>query len=198
MELIVSTRAGGLFHRLAIVVAALLLVAVAGPGVASAHAHLESSTPADGATVASGLTQVTMTFSEEVSVDQSNAQIASADGTTVSGATSAVDRANRNMMTITTPALADGRYTVTWRAVTEDDNGITNGTFSFTVGAGGGATGDGMSNVGGAGATDTPGAGGSSLPSTGSGSAHLLTVAGVMLAALLLVCGTLVRRSVRT
>ena len=126
MELTVSKRTGNLFYRLGITLAALLLVAVVGPRVALAHAHLESSTPADGATVASGLTQVTITFSEEISVDQSNAQLASADGGAISGATSAVDRANRNIMTLTTPALTDCIYTVTWRAVTEDDNGITN------------------------------------------------------------------------
>lgn len=186
MESIVSKRAGSLFYRVAVILAALLLVAVVGPRVASAHAHLESSTPADGATVASGLTQITMVFSEEASVDQSSAQLASADGSAVSGATSAVDRANRNTMTITTPALADGKYTVTWRAVTEDDNGITNGTFSFTVGSGGTMAG---------GATST--GGGASLPSAGSGDGVLLAVAELLLAALLLGAGILVKRSAR-
>lgn len=195
MESIVSKRAGSLFYRLGITLAALLLVAVVSPRVALAHAHLESSTPADGATVAAGLTQVTITFSEEISVDQSNAQLASADGGAVSGVTSAVDRANRNMMTITTPALADGRYTVTWRAVTEDDNGITNGTFSFTVGSAGAAPGGETPN---AGSTGTPAASGAPLPSTGSGDATPLTLAGLILAALLLGSGTMVRRSART
>ncbi|HET6312490.1 MAG TPA: copper resistance CopC family protein, partial [Chloroflexia bacterium] len=177
-----------------ILVAALLLVAVVGPRVASAHAHLESSTPADGATVASGLTQVTVTFSEEVSVDQSSAQLVSADGSAVSGATGAVDRANRNTMVITTPALADGKYTVTWRAVTEDDNGITNGTFSFTVGSGG------VSTTGGGATTTTggtTGTGGASLPATGSGDARPLTLLGLLLATLLLGAGTLAKRAAR-
>ncbi len=191
----VSKGAGGLFYGLALVTAALLLALSAGPRVASAHAHLESSSPADGAAVASGLTQVTLTFSEEVNVDQSNAQLAAADGTAVSGATSAVDRANRNTITITTPALADGKYTVTWRAVTEDDNGITNGTFSFTVGSGGGTPGDGMSNGGGIGTTGTTG--GSSLPATGSGGADFMALAGATFATLLLAAGMLARRSAR-
>ncbi len=195
MKARVSTRHGGLFYRLAIVIAALVLVALVGARAASAHAHLESSSPADGATVASGLTQVTLTFSEEVSVDQSSAQLTSADGSAISGATSAVDRANRNTLTITTPALPDGKYTVTWRAVTEDDNGITNGTFSFTVGSGGGTSAGGMSDAGGTGNADATGAGGTPLPSTGSGDANLLTGVGLVLAALLLVAGTLVRRS---
>ncbi|MDQ3706020.1 MAG: copper resistance protein CopC [Chloroflexota bacterium] len=194
MELTVSKRTGNLFYRLGITLAALLLVAVVGPRVALAHAHLESSTPADGATVASGLTQVTITFSEEVSVDQSNAQLAFADGGAVSGVTSAVDRANRNTMTITTPALADGRYTVTWRAVTEDDNGITNGTFSFTVGSAGAASGGETPNAGGTGTTNASGA---PLPATGSGDATPLTLVGLVLAALLLGLGTRFRSSAR-
>ncbi|HEX8598959.1 MAG TPA: copper resistance CopC family protein [Chloroflexia bacterium] len=194
MEPTVSKRTRSLFYRVGITLAALLLVAVVGPRVALAHAHLESSTPADGATVASGVTQVTMTFSEEVSVDQSNAQLAAAEGGAVSGATSAVDRANRNTITITTPALADGRYTVTWRAVTEDDNGITNGTFSFTVGSGGAAPGGETPNAGGTGTTD---AGGAPLPTTGSGDATPLTLVGLIIAALLLGLGTMVRRSAR-
>ncbi|HYP19963.1 MAG TPA: copper resistance CopC family protein [Chloroflexia bacterium] len=190
MNSIGTKRTGRVFYRVVILMAALLLVAVVGPRVASAHAHLESSTPADGATVATGLTQVTVTFSEEVSVDQSSAQLASADGSAVSGATGAVDRANRNTMVITTPALADGKYTVTWRAVTEDDNGITNGTFSFTVGSGGGTTGG--TSTGG-----TTGTGGASLPATGSGDALPLTLLGLLLATLLLGAGTLARRAAR-
>lgn len=193
MNSIGTKRAGRVFYRVVILVAALLLVAVVGPRVASAHAHLESSTPADGATVASGLTQVTVTFSEEVSVDQSSAQLASADGSAVSGATGAVDRANRNTMVITTPALADGKYTVTWRAVTEDDNGITNGTFSFTVGSGGGTTGGTTTTTGGT----TTGTGGSSLPATGSGDAPSLALLGLLIATLLLGAGTLAKRAAR-
>lgn len=185
MEAIVLKRAGGLLYKAGMVLAALMLVAALGTGVASAHARLVSSTPADGATVASGLTQVTMTFGEEISVDQSRAELTSADGMAVAGATAAVDKANRTMMTITTPALADGKYTVSWRSVTEDDNGILNGTFSFTVGSGGAMSGGGTSG------------GGASLPGTGSGDGWVLTVAGLALAALLVGAGTLVRRSTR-
>jgi methionine-rich copper-binding protein CopC len=194
MKSIGIKRAGGAFYKVAIVLAALLLVAVVGPRVALAHAHLESSTPADGATVASGLTQVTLTFTEEMSVDQSSAQLASADGSAVSGATGAVDRANRNTIVVTTPALADGKYTVTWRAVTEDDNGITNGTFSFTVGSGGTTTPGGTTTTTEGTTTNT---GGSALPATGSGDALPLTLLGLLLATLLLGTGTLAKRVAR-
>src|SRR3954447_15096668 len=111
----------------------LILVLALAPSVALAHAKLSSSTPADGASVNAGLTTVTLNFSEELSPDQSTATLIQASGTAVAGATSAVDRANRTVETITTPALAAGKYTVKWHAVTEDDNGITDGSYSFTV-----------------------------------------------------------------
>jgi hypothetical protein len=179
METIVLKRAGGLLHKVAVVMAALVLVAVVGTGVASAHAHLESSLPADGATVGPEASKVAMAFSEELSVDQSHAELTSVDGSVVAGTKSEVDRAHRTSMFILTPVLPEGKYTVTWRAVTEDDNGITNGSFSFTVVGGGAMSGGGTSG------------GGASLPGTGAGDGGVLTVAGLALAALLVGAGAL-------
>jgi hypothetical protein len=74
-------------------------------------------------------------FTEEISLTRSSAQIVrDSDGATVQ-ATFAVDRANRKRMTISVAALSEGAYTIKWRAVTEDDNAITNGEIKFTVGA---------------------------------------------------------------
>src|SRR3954462_12452424 len=73
-------------------VMAVLLSLALTPGLASAHAKLASSDPADGATVPTGVTRITLTFSEEVSVDQSTAQLLDNSGTAVAGATSAVDK----------------------------------------------------------------------------------------------------------
>jgi methionine-rich copper-binding protein CopC len=119
------------------IVAALVLVmmAFAAPGGVFAHAKLASSSPADGATIAPGLTTITLTLTEETSVDQSTSQLLHADGSPVAGATGAVDRADRKKITIITPALAEGKYLVKWHTVTEDDNGIADGSFGFTVGA---------------------------------------------------------------
>ena len=60
-------------------------------------------------------------------------------------------------MTVTTPPLTAGAYTVRWTAVTEDDNGTTNGTFSFTVAAAGSTSG-----------STTSGGSGTNLPATGA------------------------------
>ncbi|MEO8285080.1 MAG: copper resistance CopC family protein [Chloroflexota bacterium] len=115
-----------------IVTAVILLALAVAPGVALAHARLLNSTPANGATVAPGLTQITISFSEEVSVDQSTAQLLKGTAP-ATGVTAAVNRAERKNMTVTTPALGEGQYQLKWKAVTEDDNGISNGTINFTV-----------------------------------------------------------------
>jgi plastocyanin/methionine-rich copper-binding protein CopC len=124
-------------HRAAQAAAATLLVLVLAlglaPGTALAHARLASSTPANNATVQPGLTQILLTFNEDISVDQSTAQLVKADGSAVSGVTAAVNRADRTKLTVTSPPLTAGQYQVKWKAVTEDDNGITNGTLNFTV-----------------------------------------------------------------
>jgi methionine-rich copper-binding protein CopC len=115
----------------------LMLAPFIAPGAASAHARVASSTPANGATVAPGLTQIEIIFSEEVSVTRSTAQLVNdADGSAVQ-ATMAVDRANRKRMTIGTAPVGAGKYTVKWRVVTEDDNGITNGELKFNVSSSG-------------------------------------------------------------
>src|SRR5687768_713835 len=118
-----------------LVLALFLLVPFMSPGVASAHARVASSTPASGATVAVGLTQMEIIFTEEISLTRSFAQVVrDRDGVALQ-ATFAVDRANRKRMTISVAALSEGAYTIKWRAVTEDDNGITNGDIKFTVSA---------------------------------------------------------------
>jgi hypothetical protein len=148
----------------------LALGLFAGPRPASAHADVESSSPAAGSTVDAGLTSITITFNEEISVDSSTAQLDGPSGA-VAGATASVDRANRALMTITTPPLSAGAYTVRWTAVTEDDNGTTNGTLSFTVAAAGSTTTTGS----GSGAAVTPsGDSGAALPASGVGRSDLV------------------------
>jgi methionine-rich copper-binding protein CopC len=111
----------------------LLLLLLAAPGVASAHAQLKSSNPADGATVGKGMAQIVLVFSEDISPSQSSAQLVGAGGPVTSGVTAAVDRAIRTRMIITTPPMEAGRYILKWTAVTDNDNAHTFGQISFTV-----------------------------------------------------------------
>ena len=98
-----------------------------------AHAEVSQSYPAEGDTVPNGLREIAITFTEDVSIDQSTAEVLGPTGATLDGTVSAVDRANRRLLRITTPPLATGAYTVKWRVVTEDDNAITNGGIHFSV-----------------------------------------------------------------
>src|SRR5512133_1615079 len=122
-----------LASRLALGLTAFLLLLALAPAGAWAHAEITNSTPAAGSTIQAGMAQMTLHFSEAISPDQSSTQLVGPSGSSMSGVTSAVDRADRTVMNITTPALTEGKYTIKWAAVTEDDNGHTNGEIAFTV-----------------------------------------------------------------
>src|SRR4051794_35608474 len=114
----------GMLGRLRPVMAVVMLAVAAlaiTPGGALAHAKVAFSTPTEGATVPPGLTRIDIRFSEDVSPEQSSAQLFKGS-TQVSGVTSTVDRADRTKMAVSTPALDAGQYQVRWQAVTEDDN----------------------------------------------------------------------------
>jgi methionine-rich copper-binding protein CopC len=182
-----NSAPAGRVLRLLIVAVALVLAFTVGPWLALAHAELTSSTPADGATVQPGLTEITLIFSEEISVDDSTADLEGPGGAMMQGVSVSVDRAERTKMTLKTPALGEGKYTVKWKSVTEDDNGVTNGSFSFTV-SGGGTT---------QGGTTTVTSGDTSrqdLPTTGAGFDTAPLALGVALALVLLGAGVAMRR----
>lgn len=118
-------------HRFAaLLVAALASLAIA--GVVLAHAELESSDPADGATITTPYT-LTATFSEEIDIERSTLIIENSAGAQVAAGT--VNADDHTVMTVELPALPDGVYTVRWTSVTPDDNGIERGTFTFNVGS---------------------------------------------------------------
>jgi copper transport protein len=146
----------GQFVKSALAVLMLAALFIGGGGVALAHAKLVSSNPVDGSKLTTAPTQVTLKFSEELSTDASTVSVKDATGTTVDAGNAAVDKADRTQMTVGLGMLHDGSYTIHWKAVTADDNGVMEGDIRFTVG------------------TDTSGntvttmGGGSTLPSTGT------------------------------
>lgn len=124
------------FYNLAI--AGLLLFAVmalvlAQSGVAFAHAHLKSATILPDAVVTSAPTTLTLTFTEDTSPTQTRLQVLDASGKAVDKGDLKVDGANA---TVSLGTLADGKYTVKFRSFTEDDSGIIDGSFNFTVAKG--------------------------------------------------------------
>ena len=122
--------------------AVLLLVALLGAGLlvdvvtarpASAHATVTTTSPADGARLESAPGQVTIDFSEDVTLGAGYARVIDADGERVDTGAAAVRDA-----VLTVPLrtdLPDAGYVVTWRVVSADSHPIS-GAFSFVVGDG--------------------------------------------------------------
>jgi methionine-rich copper-binding protein CopC len=98
---------------------------------ADAHAALKSISPKDGASLTTAPTKVVLTFNEPISSSFATVTVTGADGVVSAGKT-VVDG-----VTVTqalAPDLANGRYTVTYRVVSEDGHPVSDKT-TFTVAA---------------------------------------------------------------
>jgi methionine-rich copper-binding protein CopC len=98
---------------------------------ADAHAALKSISPKDGASLTTAPTKVVLTFNEPISSSFATVTVTGADGVASAGKT-VVDG-----VTVTqalAPDLANGRYTVTYRVVSEDGHPVSDKT-TFTVAA---------------------------------------------------------------
>ncbi len=106
------------------------LLAVVAPGAVVAHAELETSSPADGATVPSPFDgPIVLTFSAALA-DGSKADLIDSGGTTIASA--AVDGPRAEMTIRLGEALAPGDYEIKWTTVAEDTD-VARGTIALTV-----------------------------------------------------------------
>jgi methionine-rich copper-binding protein CopC len=113
----------------AVAFAALLFAA----GPASAHDAAESSSPADGTTVAAPPAKVSITFNKNPLGLGSQVKVSDAAGTDwADGKVEIVDNVASQKLRDGAPA---GKYTVVWRVVSSDSHPIE-GTFTFTATAG--------------------------------------------------------------
>lgn len=115
-----------------LLVGALLALAVL-PGVVLAHSELETSDPADGASLATPPATITGDFTEGVDPTRSSLELRGPDGTRVATGGVPADGPATRMTIPDLPDLAPGTYEVRWTTVTADDDGVERGTFSFTV-----------------------------------------------------------------
>jgi copper resistance protein C len=186
--------------------ALILALAVSGwfIGSASAHAKLVSATPSDGETLHDEPATVTLIFSEDASVSQSYAQVfytgAAGSNVRADNGDGKIDPNNRTKMTVTLkPGLSGGDFTVKWHTVTEDDNGIVDGSFSFhitTMGEPTGPTGKTGTMTEATPAGNGSNTTGSPMPVTGNGWGGFVLLA-AMLGLLILAGGLLLRRTTR-
>ncbi len=130
-----GTRAGVL--RALLPLFALLLAAggllLGGAAPASAHAALTGSAPGQGAVVDKAPTEVTLTFSEKVSLSSGDLRVLNPAG-------KQVDTGKPSNLSGTTygvslrSGLPDGTYTVTYQVISADSHPVAGG-FTFSIGA---------------------------------------------------------------
>lgn len=146
-----------------------LTLALATP--VSAHAEYKSSMPPDKGTVQQAPSQVMITFSEETNPTKSGGSVTDASGTTVSTGFK-VDLNQRTNMTIALkPNLGNGIYTVKWNTFTDDDSGMADGTFTFTIQATAAGTGTAITSTTAATGTTTTNSAASGTVAVGSAAA---------------------------
>lgn len=121
-------------RQFACAIAVLCAVLAFGTQIASAHATVVSSTPGDGQSVPSSPSELSVTFSENVTVVSGGLSLLNADGNTIGLAESQVVN-GRTLTAATTGVLADGTYVMTYRVLSADGHPIS-GSLLFGVGSG--------------------------------------------------------------
>jgi copper resistance protein C len=110
---------------------AMLLVSV---GIASAHAHYVSSDPANGAHLATAPSQVSITYDDDLDPNATTISVLGPNGQNLAAGKTTVSTQATKVATVPIKAGGNGTYTVKWHAVADDDKGVTEGSFTFTVG----------------------------------------------------------------
>jgi len=120
----------------------VLLVVLAAPFVApnaaQAHALLQQSTPADGATYDRSPGSLELVFTEDVQVAASTVELFDGAGRRVALGVPASDdgAANSPILRVPLGPLAKDRYLVRWRTISSDDLHPTAGSIVFGIGTG--------------------------------------------------------------
>lgn len=101
------------------------------PAAVLAHAELDTVSPADGTAVTKVLTEIAMTFTEDLDPEKSSIVLAKAGGAQVqSGGVVSPDDLKR--MTLAITDLAAGSYEIRWTSASAEDGDIARGTTHFT------------------------------------------------------------------
>jgi methionine-rich copper-binding protein CopC len=108
-------------------------------GVALAHAHYDHSTPSIGQVLAASPQRVDIYTDSEMRKTAGGNDIAvtTAEGSRVDDGNTVVDDANRQRFSVgLRPNLADGRYVVSFKTLSDVDGDTDSGKFSFYIGTG--------------------------------------------------------------
>jgi copper transport protein len=112
-----------------------VLVALAFPAAASAHANLVGSKPADGAVLATPPADVRLLFDDAVRPAGGDRAVDSRGRSVLAGPARRLGGNDRAIVIPLRPGLPRGAYTVRWRVVS-DDGHVIEGVLAFGVGTG--------------------------------------------------------------
>ncbi len=121
-------------RQFAAALAILFGVLVLGTGVASAHASVISSSPADGQSVATSPSEISVLFSENVSAISGGLSVLNADGEAVGLRAPRIVN-GRTLIAEPEEPLTDGTYVATYRVLSADGHPVS-GSLLFGVGNG--------------------------------------------------------------
>jgi len=95
---------------------------------ASAHAHLQKASPADGSVVTTSPSRIVLNFSEAARLTAASIQ----KGDEPRQRLKPLPAAAARQISVPLPQLTPGSYSVTWRVVSEDGH-VMSGTLRFTL-----------------------------------------------------------------
>lgn len=116
----------------------ILMTAICGAYVlacappAAAHAFLDHASPPVGSRIQASPSEVKLWFTQELEPAFSTMSVADAAGKRVDKRDVKVE-GDGTVIRVSVPALAAGRYKVTWRALSVDTH-VTEGDFTFEIG----------------------------------------------------------------
>lgn len=117
-----TRRGAGRPARVVLVLALALLVTVSFAGTASAHATLIGSDPADGATLSTAPTTVTLTFDDSLENFEPVVSVTGPDGSQFQAGEATIDGATLSNRVL--PLTAPGTYTIAYRVVSDDGHPV--------------------------------------------------------------------------
>jgi copper transport protein len=116
-----------------------LFVVLGGASMASAHADLDSSDPSPSSVLSVGPSEIFLDFDEPVTTSSDSIELFDQAGASIGVGSAEVSPTDSTVVIASeVPPLADGLYVVAWRVVSADGH-VTEGAFTFEVGAGGNA-----------------------------------------------------------
>jgi copper transport protein len=129
------TTFGALARALLCTVLCAMLTVLGSAAPASAHAVQTDSTPAEGSVVSSAPKEVTLTFSEGISMSDGSIRVLAPNGKPVDkGKVRVIDGSSVKRGVGLKSGIPKGTYTFAWKAVSADSHPV-GGAFTFSVGA---------------------------------------------------------------